>query len=155
MTAQAFPKISARNLEGLTFEIPKGLTGEVNLVVLAFAREHQKSIETWHKTLASMEKEHPGFQTWYVAALARRNRVWRGAVDSGMRAGIQDGRLRQHTLTSYMDLNGLQRDLGLPDLADICLYLLAEDGTIRWQAQGSYSEDAVVSLREGIADLER
>lgn len=134
-----FPKMTARDLEGRTVEIPDGLSGAVNLVVLAFQRDHQQPIETWLPHFVRLEEMYPGLEVWEVPALSRGYRIWRGVIDGGMRAGIPDSNVRRHTLTSYLDLRDLQRALGLPDLGDIHLYLVDRSGSVRWQGRGGYS----------------
>lgn len=143
MIGKAFPKMTARNLDGRAYEIPRELDGNLNLVVLAFLREHQEPVETWLPHLGELRRRHPGLEVWEVPALSRRYRIWRSAIDSGMRAGIADPAVRSHTLTSYIDLHALQRALGLADLEEIRLYLLDRRGMVLWEAAGGY--DATVS----------
>lgn len=141
-----FPRLTARDLEGRTVEIPAGLAGSFNLVVLAFRRDHQYPIETWLPHLARLEGQFPGLEAWEVPALSRGYRIWRGMIDGGMRAGIPDPRVRRHTLTAYTDLHGLQRALDLPDLDHIYLFLLDQAGSVRWQGSGPHSEAALAEL---------
>jgi len=141
-----FPRLSARDLEGRTVEIPAGLTGTINLVVLAFRRDHQYPIETWLPHFARLEGDFPGLEAWEVPALSRSYRIWRGAIDGGMRRGIPDPKVRRHTLTAYVDLRGLQRALDLPDLDHIYLFLLDQTGSVRWQGRGAYSEAVLAEL---------
>jgi len=148
-----FPKISARNLEGQTVEVPGALTGRVNLVALAFLREQQHPIETWLPHLADLEARFPGLEVWQVPALSRRYAIWRGAIDRGMRAGITDARVRSHTLTSYLDLDALQISLGLRNLDDIRLYLLDAGGTVRWEGSGAYDPQTFSPLEGALTQL--
>jgi hypothetical protein len=148
-----FPKISARNLQGQTVDVPDGLTGRVNLVVLAFLREQQHPVETWLPHLADLGKRFPGLEVWQVPALSRRYAIWRGAIDRGMRAGIPDDRVRSRTLTSYLDLDALQISLGLRTLDDIRLYLLDAGGTVRWEGSGGYDPQTFSSLEGAVTQL--
>jgi hypothetical protein len=141
-----FPRLKARDLEGRTVEVPGGLGGAVNLVVLAFRRDHQYPIETWLPHFARLEQDFAGLEVWEVPALSRSYRIWRGAIDSGMRAGITDPGVRRHTLTAYTDLGGLQRALGLPDLEEIRLFLLGKNGSVLWRGRGAYSEETLAEL---------
>jgi hypothetical protein len=148
-----FPSLTARDLEGRTIEIPAGLSLGVNLVVLAFQRDHQQPLETWLPHFTRLEGEFRGLEVWRVAALPRGYRLWRGAIDSGMRAGISDPGLRRHTLTVYLDLSRLQRALDLPDLGDVHLLLVDASGTIRWRGRGGYNEATLVSLRKVLGEV--
>jgi hypothetical protein len=141
-----FPRLKARDLEGRTVELPDGLDGVVNLVVLAFRRDHQYPIETWLPHFARLEEGFPDLEVWEVPALSRSYRIWRGAIDGGMRAGIPDARVRRHTLTTYTDLRGLQRALELRDLDEIYLFLLDGSRSIVWQGRGAYSEATLAEL---------
>jgi hypothetical protein len=148
-----FPRLKARDLEGRTVELPEGLDGVVNLVVLAFRRDHQYTIETWLPHFARLEEDFPGLEVWEVPALSRSYRIWRGAIDGGMRAGIPEPRVRRHTLTTYTDLRGLQRALDLPDLDEIHLFLLDRSGSIRWRGRGAYSEATLAQLTAALETL--
>jgi hypothetical protein len=141
-----FPRLTARDLEGRTVDVPEGLSGAFNLVVLAFKREHQFPIETWMPHFAELAKDFPGLEVWEVPALSRSYRIWRRAIDGGMRAGIADPHVRRHTLTSYLSLSDLQRALGLTDLNDIHLFLLDRTGSVLWQDRGGYSEATLAAL---------
>ena len=138
--------MTTRDLEGWTVELPEGLSGAVNLVVLAFERDHQYPIETWLPHFARLEEQFPGLEVWEVPALSRGYRIWRGAIDGGMRAGIPDRHVRRHTLTAYLNLGDLQRSLELPDLDDIYLLLVDRTGDVRWRGRGGYSEATLAAL---------
>jgi len=145
-----FPSISAQNLEGKTLTIPKDLPGTSNLVALAFSREHLGPIETWSPHSSRLEQDFPGLGVWQVAALSKAYRMFRSAIDGGLRAGVADPRLRAHVLTAYLDLPSLQKALALPDLRDIHLYLLDGLGTIRWHASGAWAADRLAGLIEAL-----
>jgi hypothetical protein len=148
-----FPRVTARNLEGRTVDIPAGLSGTYNLLVLAFKRDHQYPIKTWMPHFAKLESDYLGLEVWEVAALSRSYRIWRGAIDSGMRAGVPDPRARRHTLTAYVDVRGLQRALNLQDLDDIHLFLLGQSGSVRWQGDGAYNEVTLTALTAALRAL--
>jgi hypothetical protein len=148
-----FPSLETRDLEGRTVGIPGDLSGVVNLVVLAFQRDHQYAIETWLPHFARLVEAYPGFEAWEVPALSRNYRIWRGAIDGGMRAGIADPHVRRHTLTAYLNLRDLQRTLDLPDLHDIHLYLLDGEGVVRWQGRGSYSQTTLEALTAALREV--
>lgn len=148
-----FPRLKARDLEGRTVEIPQGLPGVANLVVLAFEREHQEPIEEWMTHLAGLQSESPGLAVWNVPVLPRSYRIWRNAIDSGLRAGIADPSARDRVMTTYVNLRDLQKSLDLSDLSDIRLYLLDRSGVVRWQGCGAYSEPAFEALVEAVDEV--
>ncbi len=146
-----FPPVAAQDLEGRALTIPKDLPGASNLVVLAFSREHLAPIETWSPHFSRLEQDFPGLGIWQVAVLSKTYRIFRTAIDGGMRAGVADARMRAHVLTTYLDLPSLQKALALPDLSDIQLYLVAGSGTIRWHTSGAWTVDKLAGLVEALA----
>jgi hypothetical protein len=149
-----FPSIPAQDLEGKTLTIPKDLPVTSNLVALAFSREHLGPMETWSPHFSHLERDFPGLGVWQVAALSKVYRMFRSAIDGGMRAGVADARMRAHVLTAYLDLPSLQRALALPDLRDIHLYLLDGLGTIRWHESGDWTADRVARLLKALESLQ-
>lgn len=153
MIGTSFPQIDARSLEGRAFRIPRDLGGTANVIVLAFLREHQQPVEEWLPHLALLREENPGVEVWEVPALPRRYRIWRSAIDGGMRAGIDDPGVRAHTLTAYLDLGELKRSLGLPGLEVVRIYLLDRDGRVRWQGSGGFNEAVLASLKAALQEV--
>ena len=145
-----FPRLKARDLEGRAVELPGDLGGALNLVVLAFHRDHQDPVESWLPHFDRLEEGYTGLEVWEVPALPRSYRIWRSAIDGGMRAGIADPKVRRHTLTTYTDLHGLQRALDLPDLEEIYLLLLDGSGRVLWRARGAYSGQTLAELTEAL-----
>ena len=43
----AFSSLRARNLEGLDVDLPAAFSGDRNIVVVAFLRNHQTLVDSW------------------------------------------------------------------------------------------------------------
>jgi hypothetical protein len=152
--ADRFPQIGARDLDGREVDVPSGLTGRINLLVLAFLRDQQADVESWVPALLRLESEHTGLEAWVTPVLPRGYRLFRAAIDSGMRAGISDPRLRRHTLTAYTDVSKLQRELGLTGSGEIHLYLLDPQGVMRAHESGVFAEEKLQRMAAAIGELD-
>jgi hypothetical protein len=149
-----FPQFDARDLDGRNVDVPAGLTGRINLLVVAFLREQQEDVESWVSALAKLESENSGLESWVAPILPRGYRLFRGAIDGGMRAGIPEPRLRRHTITAYMDVGRLQRDLGLSGSGEINLYLLDAQGVVRAHESGAFAEEKLERIAAAIGELD-
>ena len=69
------------------------------------------------------------------------------------RAGIVDTDARLHTLTVYTDLSALARELEMSSLETIYLLLVAPDGTILWQVEGTADEKQISGLKQALEKL--
>jgi len=141
-----FPPLSSRDLEGKTFEIPADLPGTFNLVVLAFSRDHRFAVESWLPYFAGLEERFAGLEVWQVPTLDKGYLIFRGAIDGGLRAGITDTKVKAHTLTAYVDVRGLQRDLALAGRDEVELYLLDRLGVVQWHAAGGWTAETLAGL---------
>lgn len=132
-----FPPLRAENLAGEVLELPGGLAGRLNLVILAFIRGHRVQIETWEKCLQRLETSYPDFHYYELPVIARSIRREMGnAIDEGMRAGVPDPKHRGRIVTLYLEKEAFNRHLGIADESRIQLRLLDRGGRVHWSASG-------------------
>ena len=98
-----FPTVTGSNLERRSFTLPDDLEGEVNLVILAFWRDHQSLVDTWMPLARRLQTRHSGLVAYELPVIESRSRVSQWFIDSGMRSGIRDRTTREHTITLYID----------------------------------------------------
>ena len=147
-----FPALSVRDLEGVEHVIPHGLTGGPHVIIMAFQQWHQVLVNSWTPHLEEMAAEHPGMEVWEVPSISKGYRLFRSGIDGGMRAGIPDPDVRRHTLTAYTDLGALTRDLGIPSMKTIYVFLVDCQGNILWRAEGEPTQEALETLDAAIPD---
>jgi hypothetical protein len=145
-----FPALKVRDLEGAEHVIPDGLVGGPHVIILAFQQWHQLLVEQWKPDLEALASRYPGTEMWEVPSISSGNRLFRGVIDGGMRAGIPDPDTRRHTLTVYTDLHALAKDLAIDTLDTVQLFLVDCSGTILWRAQGEPSAEGVDALEAAI-----
>jgi len=141
-----FPTVAGSNLERRQLILPSDLEGRINLVVLAFWQRHQALVDTWAPLARDLEDHNPGFAFYELPVIQSRSRLSQWFIDSGMRAGIPDRRVREHTITLYLDKLPFLDALDITDDGTIYSMLVDRSGQILWRASGPLIETAESDL---------
>jgi hypothetical protein len=148
-----FPRVEGANLEKRRFTLPADFEADWNVVLVAFRREQQADVDTWTPHLADLLRGRPDVSTYEVPTLTRAYRWMRPMIDGGMRSGIPDRAVREHTITLYIDKTPFKRALGIDDEEHIRAFLVRRDGAVRWSAVGRWTPEAGESLRDALDAL--
>ena len=135
-----FPKLTATNLENREFHLPQDFAGERNLVLIAFQRDQQKSLDTWLREMPRFQQADAGFQYYELPTIDRLNGLARWFIDSGMRRGIPDKNARARTITLYIDKKPFEESLQLPTEQTVYALLVDRSGKVLWRAEGPFDE---------------
>jgi hypothetical protein len=147
---ERFPKVEARDLEGRHYVLPDDLPDGRRLVIVPFQQWQQVLVEGWKQAVEGLQVAHEDLTVWEMPSLSRGYAPFRGYIDGGMRAGIPDPFVRQHTITSYADLGALTRSLGISSRDTIHLYLVDARGGIVWRESGEADAAKTASLAEAL-----
>ena len=142
-----FPEYSAMNLEGRKLRLPDDLEGKMNVVILAFRREQQDSVDEWIRFLEGLVREYEILAYYEIPTINVSYSLFRWMIDGGMRAGIADRKVRKRTITLYVDKKEFKRRLEIDSEESIIVLLLRNDGEILWRTVGHHSEDKGLKLR--------
>lgn len=148
---ERFPTIEARDLDGRRYVLPDDLPVGRRLLIVPFHQWQQVIVQGWKQAVADLQVTHEDLTVWEMPSLSRGYAFARPYIDVGMRVGIPDSFLRQHTVTAYTDLGELTTALGIPTRATIYVYLLDAAGSIAWRASGRVDESKMASLAEALA----
>ncbi len=143
---RVFPNLAARNLQGVDVTLPAAFTGDRNIVLIAFHRNHQDLVDSWVPWLEKRAATDSGLRFYELPTIGR---IWapvRNFIDGGMAASIREPVILQRTLTIYGDVNRLTRPLGIDDRSTITLLLVDRTGTVNWQDLGGYHPDTARDL---------
>ena len=138
-----FPRIRARNLEGLDVELPDAFDGRRNLVAIAFQRNHQSLVDSW---VPWFEQRAGGDPEQRFYELPTIGRIWapvRNFIDGGMAAAIREPEILRRTFTIYGDVSRVTGPLAITDRSTITVLLLDGAGGVLWRASGGW--DATVA----------
>ncbi|NHK29825.1 MAG: hypothetical protein FK730_00640 [Asgard group archaeon] len=147
-----FPEINGKNLEGKKFTLPFDLEGEYNIVIVPFLQYQQLIVNNWTVFLDKLQKKYPFFEYYEIPTLAIGYKAMRFAIDGGMRAGIQDLRTRQRTITVYINKKKFEKKLDIETEQFIYIYLLKND-EILWEEKGDLTEEKAQSLENFLSKL--
>jgi ATP10 protein len=135
-----FPSVKATSLTNRSYQLPRDLDGELNVVIVAFKQWQQDWVDTWVPALQRLAYEHPALRVYEMPTMSRFNGLYRFMIDNGMRAGIPDKAVRAATLCAYIDLSPFTQALQLPTYDSIYLFLLDRAGEILWRGQGVFDQ---------------
>jgi hypothetical protein len=148
----SFPNVTGSSLERQKFNLPKGFQEELNIVVVAFKREHAALIESWTGTLEEIEQKNRDVRFYELPVLSRSYWPLRWWIDGGMRAGIADSETRKRTITVYTTKSAFRKQLGIPNEDTIYIFLLNKSGKILWQTKGDFTEEKNQQLRHALKE---
>ncbi len=141
-----FPSLKASDLNKQEVQLPGGLKGEWNLLLIGFLREHQNDIDTWLPSLPAIVQSHPKLAYYELPVIARSNFMLRWVIATGMRGGIPDKAQRARTITLHLDKKPFRDALGLATEDRIYVLLVNKAGEVLWRAEGTASSDKLQSL---------
>jgi hypothetical protein len=147
-----FPNVKATSLANKSYQLPRDLESELNLVIVAFKQWQQNWVDTWIPSLQSLAYQHKNLRVYEMPTMSRFNALYRFMIDNGMRAGIPDKAVRAATLCAYIDIPPFAQALQLPGYDSIYLFLLDRSGEILWRGQGAFDQ---AQLAELVATVKR
>ena len=148
-----FPTLTTKDLNGNRRHLPDDFKGDINLLLIAYLRQHQDDVDTWVPRLEELEAQHPSFRYYELPVVAPLSRLGRMSLDFGMRAGIPDPDTRERTLTLYVDRAEFRRSLDIPTEDTIALVLLDHDHQVTWQGLGPWQEATAADLDTALGSL--
>ena len=140
-----FPDLEADDLNGRTLSLPKDLPGQPTIVLIAFKRKQQSSVDAWVDRLDLLPEGGPAWIEMPV--VGRGAAIFRSFVDKGMRAGITSEFMRGRTITIYSSRRAFINALGIQSMKDIYVALVDPNGTVHILIQGDVSEEKMKKLR--------
>jgi hypothetical protein len=147
------PIVKGRNLKRQKMVFPDDFAGTINLVFIAFLREHQDLIDEWGPFVERLAQENPQFQYYEFPTLPRRGPIYRTFLNEGMRAGIPNEATRARTITLYVDKRAFRKALDIDNEQSMWVYLFDEAGTVLWRSEGRYTEEKREDLHKVISQI--
>ena len=137
--------MQVKNLADETKSFPSEFPGERTLLLIAFEREQQDTLDYWS---AKLNLRTPGGPEWLeLPVIDDPGAFMRWFVDTGMKSGIPDPAVRAHVFTIYTPRKAFVRHLGLPDTEQVYLAIADRTGRILFHVSGEWSAAKERSLR--------
>jgi len=141
-----FPVVTSANLSRRKLTLPADFEGDLNVVIIAFQRWHQRVVDTWIPLAEQLEQAYEGVRYYELPVIQRINVLGRTFINEGMRAGIPDPKARARTITLYVDKAAFRQALELPHEEDIYVLLVDRQGNVLWRTEGEFMPEKGESL---------
>lgn len=105
-----FPTLSGENLNGKTFNLPQDLPADKTLVLIAFEREQQVVLDSWSQGLDLLNSQIPWIE---VPVISTPYILGSFFINSGMRRGIPNPKVRERVITLYTDREAFAKSMGI------------------------------------------
>jgi len=146
-----FPRLRARNLEGLDVDLPDAFVGERNVVAVAFRREHQKLVDSWAEWFEAHAVSNPTLRFYEVPTIGRMWAPVRRFIDGGMAAAIREPIVLRRTFTIYGDVAEVTGPLDISDRSTITVLLVDRGERVLWRTTGGCTESNASRLESALA----
>ena len=141
-----FPDIAARDLQGKDVQLPAAFSGERNVVIVAFQRNHQTLVDSWVPWLEEQAASDPDLRFYELPTIGRLWAPARRFIDGGMAAAIREPVILQRTFTIYGDVNRLVQPLGIGSRSTIAVLLVDAKAMVQWHGSGPLTEASAREL---------
>ncbi len=139
-----FPNVTSDSLAGTKESIPETCRGKVTLVAVAFLRESQGQLDSWLNPFYEKFGKRDGFMFYEIPMISSGYKFMRFVIDGGMRGGIPSFK-HKHVVTMYGDVEKYLTALHLDPRYGYA-FLLDREGVIRFQSQGTATEQLLQEL---------
>ena len=123
------PTVKGRSLAGSELDVPGGLAGSTNILLLAFHQWHQRDIDAWigalgdagiptsppHDEKGRATPESVPLVLYEIPMIGGRWQPFRGFIDGGMASSIKVPKILARTVTVYGQIGEVEKALDLPD----------------------------------------
>ena len=131
-TPKKFPVMCARDLEKRDVMLPAAFTGERNVILIAFRRQHQALVDSWLPWLDEIARTDSRLRVYEVHAMGRQWLPLRAVIDGGLASAIGDPLILQRTCTVYGGVRRLTLPFQIHKRDSISLLLVNRRGEIEW-----------------------
>ena len=143
-----FPSIQGNNLNKKSKTVPDDFVDKDLIVIVAFQQWHQAIVD---ETIDSLEENGIGdtHNIIEVPTIQKSSKLSEIYLDGIMRAGIRDDRIRNRTITAYINKEEFKDVLGIPDEQTIYWYLIKKGtSVIQKKGYGVISEEEIFEIKE-------
>lgn len=136
-----FPAMQAANLNDTHFNLPQNFGGQVNLIVISFAREQQHAVDSWLPAARKLEAANGGFRYYELPTMSRQNVLYRWWFDAALRSNTTDKDLRSRILPVYVNKHKFLRSLHVRNDKNVVAVVVDQSGRVYWRGDGQYTDE--------------
>ncbi len=141
-----FPNVGGYNLNKDKVNFPSGMQGQTDILLISFAPEQQKDIDSWLPAAEALQ--HSSFQfRWYELPISNReNFIFRWWETSSIRSDQTDPEMWPWIVPLFVDRHSFLQDLAIPNEKQVAVLLVNRQGQILWRTSGPMTPDKRSSL---------
>ncbi|MGB7135909.1 MAG: hypothetical protein WBD46_11515 [Acidobacteriaceae bacterium] len=139
--AAVFPPITAYSLDKQKVDLPGGMEGQTDLLLLSFETEQQKDIDSWLPAAQALQHSNFQFRYYQLPVFGRENFIFRWWDTSSLRTDETDPLMMHWIVPLFVDRHKLQQDLDIPNEKQVVALLVNRQGQVLWRASGPMTED--------------
>ncbi len=141
-----FPNVTSYSLDKQKVTLPKGLAGETDLLLISFAPEQQKDIDSWLPAAQALQHSSFRFRYYQLPVSGRQNFVFRWWETSSMRSDETDPETWHWIVPLFVDRHKFLVALQIPDQKHVVALLVDRQGQVLWRESGPMTPEKRVSL---------
>lgn len=130
-----FPTLKAETLTKKMVTFPTDTKGKYTIICFSFSQKTQPQAESWTNVL--LEKfPNKEINYYEIPMLETGYKLVKRFIDNGMRDGV-DSKLHDYVTSYYGDLSVYRKELLMPSSKVVYLFLLDENGKIKYSTEGA------------------
>lgn len=146
-----FPLIQVTSLDGTHLNLPTNFSGQLNLVIISFAREQQQEVDSWIPAARKTEASHSQFRYYELPTMSRENFLYRWWFDEALRSNTTDKDLRSRILTAYVNKHTFKKSLNIDSEKRVIAMVVDPKGHIYWRTDGPYKDADMAAIQSVLA----
>ncbi len=150
MKETRFPRIKVETLSGNELLLPEDTQGKMVLIGVAFVREAQGMLDSWMDYFHHLCSENEVYELPIIESSFWK--IFSGFIDGGMRSGIPKEK-HDFVGTHYGDASDFVEALGIKDRKHGYVFLVDEEGYIRFRGEGYMDDDGKRELLEQVKGI--
>lgn len=145
-TPAVFPPVTGYNLAKEKVTLPGGMAGKTDLLLISFAPEQQKSIDSWLPAAQALQHSNFQFRYYELPVSPKENFVFRWWETSSMRSEHNDPEIWPWIVPLFVDRQSLLAALEIPNEKHAVVLLVDQQGRVLWRTEGPMTPEKRASL---------
>ncbi|HEX4038475.1 MAG TPA: hypothetical protein VHX37_10490 [Acidobacteriaceae bacterium] len=141
-----FPPVTGYSLDKRKVDLPGGMEGQTDLLLISFETEQQKDIDSWLPAAQALQHSNFQFRYYEIPVFGKENFIFRWWDTSSLRTDETDPEILHWIVPLFVDRHKFQQDLQIHNEKQVVALLVSRQGQILWRASGPMTEDKRQSL---------
>lgn len=146
-----FPAISTYSLDKAKINLPADFAGKANLLLISFAPEQAKDVDTWMPLAQALQHMNFEFRYYKLPVSNAENMLYRWWDSSSMRSVETDPETWHWIIPLYTNKELFRRSLSISSENEIAAALVDKNGRVLWKASGRLTPDKKAALTAAVS----